>query len=124
MSSDLARSICVSIFTSVPTLPSLCAAGRTAARLRLWLARADEGAGDLAVDVRRDALDVNAGLGEKCTGIINPIHAPWLDRSIDKSGGLQFRDVLVVAECARDAPDPELQAAPDRRRNVAAHDDV
>ena len=95
------------------------AAGRPTARLGLRLSCANERARDLAVDLRRDLIDIDARIGEECTCVIDLVDAPGVELDVDESGGPQLRGVLVVAKRASDASDPEFHAATDLCRHVS-----
>src|SRR5262245_28919353 len=63
-------------------------------------------------------------LGEERPGIVHLVDAPGLDLDVGEAGGAQLRCVLSFLERARNAAHPELHAAPNVGRHVAADDDV
>jgi hypothetical protein len=55
---------------------------------------------------------------------VDLVHAPGLDFDVRKPGGLQLGYIILLLEGAGDASDPELHAATDVGRHVAADDHV
>src|SRR6187431_2005776 len=88
------------------------AARPSAAGFRLGFPGANEGAGNLPIDLRGNVIDVDARFRQKRPRILDVVDAPWFDGDIH------------VLESAGDASDPQLQAALHFPRNLAAHDDV
>src|SRR6187401_1324766 len=100
------------------------AARRSAAGFRLGFPGANEGAGNLPIDLRGNVIDVDARFRQKRPRILDVVDAPWFDGDIHEAGLFEPRGVIRVLESAGDASDPQLQAALHFPRNLAAHDDV
>src|SRR4051794_24917372 len=67
------------------------AALRPAAALGRRLGRADERARELAFDLRRDRIDVDAGFGEKRARVGDVVDAPRFELDAGEPGRLQLR---------------------------------
>jgi hypothetical protein len=74
--------------------------------------------------LRRDPIDIDTGIGEECTGIVDLVDAPGVELDVHEAGGPRRRRVLVVAKRASHASDPELHAAAHLCRHVSSEDDV
>src|SRR3954447_12262182 len=103
---------------------SSTATRRPAARLAFRFSCTDERAGDLALELRRDAIDVESRAGEKRTRVFNLVHAPGFDIDVDKTSGLQLGRVLEVAKCAGDTTNPQLHAPADVGRDRSANNHI
>src|SRR5690606_8213700 len=123
-SASVARVMCTIIRSTRRRRPGLRAARGSAARGRFRLARPDERAGHLAVHLRSDAIHVDTRLREKRSRVLYLIDAPRFDRGIREAGGLQLRNVLVIAERPGNTPDPEFQVPANLGWHLAADDDV
>src|SRR5713226_919760 len=100
-----------------------CSAG--ASRLvRCRLARANEGAGEFAVNVRCDLLRIEAGLCKQVRGIRNRVDTRRLYVNFGEAGARELCPVLGLFERSGDASDPEFDAAADFGGHFTAHDDV
>src|SRR5215475_10617970 len=88
------------------------------------LARTNERAHELAVDLRRDGGCVDAGAGEELPRVLHSVDARGLDVDALEAGLGELVAVLVLLEGAGHAADPELDALADGRRHLAAHDHV
>src|SRR5919108_1094206 len=86
--------------------------------------RAHERADELALDLRRDRIDVDAGARKELAGVFRAIDTRRLDTDRVEACLGELVAIFLLLERAGDAADPELDAAADRRRHLAAHDDV
>src|SRR5215467_5291430 len=92
-------------------------------RSRLRFSSSHECADELAVD-GGDRLGTESGPGEKLTGALGCVHPRWLQVDILEPGLGELRAILGLFECTGDAADPQLDAATNLGRHLAAHDHV
>ena len=100
------------------------ATGRAAARFALRLSCADERARHLAINLGRDPVDVDAGVGEERPRIVDLIYPPRFELDVKEPCRLQLCCVLVISKRARHASNPQLHAAANLRWHLPANDDV
>src|SRR5207245_1416755 len=94
--------------------------GRAPRSDRARLARPDERTHELAVHHRRDGRRVDAFAIEELPGVLGAIHARGLDIDGLEAGLAELRAIFAVLECPGHASDPELDAAADHGRHLAA----
>src|SRR5216684_4261230 len=100
-----------------------CSAG--ASRLvRRRLARADEGAGEFAINVRCDLLRIEIGPCKDVSGIRNRVDTRRLYVNFGEAGARELCTVLGLLERSGDASDPEFDAAADFGGHFTAHVDA
>src|SRR4051794_665498 len=85
-------------------------AGRAAAPVGLHrrLGGADEGADERPVDLRGQRIDVQAFPGQEGPRVLEAVLACRFDADPVEPGSGELGDVLIVAERAGDAADPQL----------------
>src|SRR6266850_7036692 len=79
----------------------------------IWLLRTNERAREAAVHFGRDAIHVHTAVGQKRPRILDLIDAPRIELDVREPRRLELRGVLIVAERAGDAADPQLHVAAD-----------
>src|SRR6266540_6034281 len=88
------------------------------------LARADEGAAELPVDLGLDRAHVDAGARQELPRLLDAVDPRRLDGDLREAGRGELRHILLFGERSGDAADPELDTLLDRRRDFALRHDV
>ena len=88
------------------------------------LDRADEGAHELAVDLRSDGIDIDALAGEKFAGIFDVIDSRRFDVNLFETGGGRFGAIFVFFQRARDTTNPQQNILADFGQDFAARDHI
>src|SRR3974390_2021886 len=91
---------------------SAAASGSAAGLATSRLHGADERAHELAVDLSRHGVDVDALAGQEIVRVLHLVDAGGLDAGLLEAGGLQLRVVLVLLQRSGDAADPQQHVAP------------
>lgn len=61
-----------------------------------WFTRADEGAAELAVNLRRNGLNINPFVGKIGTSILDPVNPSGFKIDIDKARLREFGPVVLL----------------------------
>src|SRR6202041_450400 len=85
---------------------------------------ADEGAEEFAVHLRSDGVNVETLAGKKFAGVFDAINARGFNLGFRKSSVLEFAEIIVFFESARDASDPEENALANFGKHFAARHNV
>src|SRR5271157_6397232 len=99
------------------------ATGWGAAR-RTRLLGPHESAHELAVHQGRNRIHVDATAGKLFTRVLNAVNSRWFHGDSFKPRTSELRQVGVLLQRSRHAPDPQLHAAPNDGGNLPAHHDV
>src|SRR5450631_2360485 len=102
------------------------AARRPTARLLCgaWFHGAEEGAQKLSVHLRGESVDVDSLPGEKFAGVLGAIDTRGLNVNLRKASRRQFAAVVVLFQCAGNAPHPRQHALANLGQDLAPGDNV
>src|SRR5215831_20318335 len=99
-------------------------AGGMLAEAGAGLYRANEGAHELAFDLWRKRIDVDALPSKKLPRILDRVDPRRLDADRAKSGRHQLVPIVLLAQRTGDATDPQQDLLAQLARHLAARDDV
>src|SRR6266545_27769 len=88
------------------------------------LAGADEGAHELAIHLRGDDVGVESRSGQELARVLRAVDAGGLEVDGLEARLRKLGVVLLLLQSACDTADPELDAAANLRRHLAADHDV
>src|SRR6185503_18737931 len=88
------------------------------------LAGADERAHEPVRDLGRDGVDVEPGAGQEVPRLLDPVDARRLEVDPLEARLRELVAIFSLLQRSRHAADPELDAPPALRGNLAAHDHV